>query len=227
MLLMKNRPVKNNSKIGKLPPKVALFGGSFDPPHVGHLSFALSLQETVGFDQILWIPNAQNPLKGAPPSSFDDRIEMVRRAIDPIPNFQLLDWEGKRPPPSYTIDTVRRLIALYGETTNFSLLLGADQLLTLHLWREREELFQLAPPTIGSRGGVHIDWKTLALKPELRDDLRRKFVTIPELDIASTNIRDRINRKKYCGHLIPSSVLDYIKEKKLYSNASKSTVREN
>jgi len=218
---MKKTPVKTSAKIDKLPPKVALFGGSFDPPHVGHISFALALQETVGFDLILWIPNAQNPLKGAPPSSFEDRFEMVTRAIDPISSFKALDWEGKRPPPSYTIDTVRRLVSLYGETTNFSLLLGADQLLTLHLWREREELFQLAPPTIGSRGGVNIDWKTLVLRPELRDELRRKFVSIPELDISSTNIRDRIGRKKYCGHLVPPSVLDYIKEKKLYSNASK------
>jgi nicotinate-nucleotide adenylyltransferase len=217
------KPTSNNSgvKIERLPSKVALFGGSFDPPHVGHLFFALSLQELVGFDEILWIPNAQNPLKGAPPSSFADRLEMVRRAIAPIPQFSLLDWEGKRPPPSYTIDTVRKLVATFGDSSNFSLLLGADQLLTIHLWREREELFTLAPPTIASRGGVSIDWKTLALKPELRDELRRKFVTLPELDISSTTIRDRISRKKYCGHLLSSSVLDYIKEKKLYSSASK------
>ena len=218
---MKKLIPPQTKKIDHLPKKVALFGGSFDPPHVGHLSFALALQEHVGFDQILWIPNAQNPLKGAPPSSFQDRLEMVSLAIQPIPSFKVLDWEGKRPPPSYTIDTVRKLISLFGDETTFSLLLGADQLLTLHLWREREELFTLAPPTIGARGGISLDWKTLPLKAELRDDLRRKFVSIPELDISSTTIRDRVGRKKYVGHLLPREVLDYIKEKKLYSSVSK------
>ena len=185
---------------------LGLFGGSFDPVHFGHIALALAFLEAKKVDRVLFCPAYTSPLKkGEPPTaSSEQRLEMVRLAIAPIAGFALLDFEIKREELSYTIDTVRFLLES-GDTVR--LILGEDGLHTLEKWKDVEELIKLAPPLVGSRLGQPTPPSTF---PQL------SFMTIPNLEISSTDIRARLKRGLYCGHLVPESVLDYIQENSLY-----------
>lgn len=185
---------------------LGLFGGSFDPVHFGHIALALAFLEAKKVDRVLFCPARLSPLKkGEPPTaSAEQRLEMVKRAIKPFAGFALLDFEIKREELSYTIDTVRFLLKS-GEKVR--LILGEDGLHTLEKWKEVEELIKLAPPLVGSRLGQPTPPSTF---PEL------SFMPIRNLEISSTEIRARLKKGLYCGHLVPESVLDYIKKYNLY-----------
>ena len=138
---------------------------------------------------------------------------MVALAIEPIKQFSILNWEFERAPPSYTIDTVRHLLAQEeNRDVELHLILGDDALQTLPRWKEVGELLRLAPPLIGSRAG-HI---STSLAPELAKTVEAGLVRIPVMEISSTEIRERLNQNKFCGHLVPAKVLDYIYKNKLY-----------
>jgi nicotinate-nucleotide adenylyltransferase len=195
--------------------KIGLFGGTFDPIHFGHLNLAIQMLEGYGLDQILFCPTSSSPLKeNKPQASKRDRAEMVRLAIAPIPQFKLFDHELDQDGPSYTIDTVRYLIAeakRKHEKKTFYLILGEDSLITLAKWKDVEELLALVHPLVGMRlSDQPADF--LLNKPKI------ETVKIPLIEISSTDIRQRLHQKKYCGHLIPSEVLAYIQHNQLYSN---------
>lgn len=195
--------------------RVGLFGGSFDPIHFGHLNLALGLLEAGKVDEVLFCPAYTSPLKaGEPPAaSKEARLAMLALAIEPIKEFKLLDWEIKRAGPSYTIDTVRYL--LEKEEGELHLILGDDALHTLSRWKEVEELLRLAPPLVGSRLGHRLE-ESQELSLELKKRLLPGLVSIPVLDISSTEIRKRLRQKKFCGYLMPAPVLDYISKNNLY-----------
>lgn len=195
--------------------KIGLFGGSFDPIHFGHLNLALTLLEAKKLDQIIFCPAHTSPLKKdePPASSKEARSAMVALAIEPIKQFSILNWEIDRPPPSYTIDTVRYLLSQEeNRGADLHLILGEDALQTLPRWKEVDELLRLAPPLIGSRAG-HI---SAPLTPALATAVDAGLVRIPVMEISSTEIRQRLSQNKFCGHLIPAQVLDYIYKNKLY-----------
>ncbi|MBI2743669.1 MAG: nicotinate (nicotinamide) nucleotide adenylyltransferase [Chlamydiales bacterium] len=202
-----------SSKKGR---RIGLFGGSFDPIHFGHLNLALSLIENGSVDEIIFCPAHTSPLKkDEPPSASNEaRLKMISLAIAPIKEFSLLDWEIKRAPPSYTINTVRHLLAQEeNRGAELRLILGDDALHTLMRWKEVEELLRLAPPLIGSRLG---DFLT-EIPSSLIQTVKNSLVHIPVLEISSTEVRSRLRQKKFCGYLVPSKVLDYIAENNLYS----------
>lgn len=185
--------------------RIGLLGGSFDPVHLGHLNLAINLKESCTLDEVLFVPAGLSPFKQQTPpfAAPHHRLEMLRLAIEEIEGFHLLDWELRELGPSYTIDTVRRL----SEDTHLELhlLLGDDHLSTFHLWKEVEELAKLAPPLIGTReGGTDIE---IPGAQKMR---------IPIFDISSTIVRSRLAERKYCGHLVPLVVLNYIKQHSLY-----------
>jgi nicotinate-nucleotide adenylyltransferase len=184
--------------------KVGLFGGTFDPIHFGHLNLALSLLEQANLDRVIFCPAHTSPLKnGEPPrASKEDRLAMVSLAIAEIPQFSLLDFEVQRPPPSYTIDTVRFLLSK--EKVELRLILGEDSLQQLAKWKEVDELLRLAPPLVGTRLSLP---GILPVQP----------VKIPVMEISSTEIRARLRRDQFCGHLVPKDVLTLIKQKNLYT----------
>jgi nicotinate-nucleotide adenylyltransferase len=197
--------------------RVGLFGGSFDPIHFGHLNLALGLLEAGKVDEILFCPAHTSPLKKdePPAASKEQRAAMVALAIAPIKEFKLLDWEIKRPPPSYTIDTVRHLLS-QEEYRSVHLILGDDALKSLSRWKEVEELLSLAPPLMGSRLGHRLE-ESQDLSPQLKKMLLPGLVTLPVLDISSTEVRARLRQKKFCGYLLPSKVLEYISQHNLYN----------
>lgn len=185
--------------------KVGILGGSFDPIHLGHLNLAISLMEAKELDVVLFVPAQISPFKQIEPPhiSAEHRLNLLKLAIAPIRQFDLLDWELKREGPSYTIDTVRKLAE--DSTMQLHLLLGEDSVPDFHNWKNAEELLELAPPIVGSR-------HTAACS----EILQNAHVKIPLFDISSTQLRFRLRQKKYCGHLLPAEVLEYILKHALY-----------
>ena len=193
--------------------KVGILGGSFDPVHFGHLNLAISLMESCSLDGVLFVPTRLSPFKeNAPPHvSVEHRLAMLKIALSVIDKFRIIDWEIHGQGPAYTIDTVRRLSQ--DHTLELHLLIGEDHLPSFHRWKEVEELIQLAPPLIGAREGASA-FDTLP--SQMQEKLRHGRVKIPLFDISSTHIRERLAHKKYCGHLVPAEVLQYIQQNQLY-----------
>lgn len=194
--------------------KFGFFGGTFDPIHFGHLNLAVNMLEKMGLDEVLFCPANFSPTKrdNLPSANKHARKEMVELAIKGIPHFSLIDLELKREGPSYTIDTIRELQSAH-PNTEFYLIIGEDMLPSLPRWKEVEALLRLAPPLIGTR--------TCDILPELPQSIhavvKRGEIDMNSMDISSTELRLRLIQKKYCGHLVPSKVLDYIHAHQLYS----------
>lgn len=181
---------------------IGVFGGTFDPVHFGHLQLALSLFEQGGLDEIFWIPAKINPLKTVHPVSPNHRLQMLKLALGDLPSFKILDMELSREGPSYTIDTLKILKKEY-PNASFRLILGDDTLLQFPKWKSPDEIVKIAPPLVGTRS--YEDTPTPFQK-----------IRTPFLEISATDIRERLSRGLYCGHLIPTKVLDYITLNGLY-----------
>jgi nicotinate-nucleotide adenylyltransferase len=199
--------------------KVGFFGGSFDPIHLGHLNIAIELAEKHKLDEVYVCPTSQSPFKKAQPpiASKEDRRAMVTAAISPLPHFTLLDLELQNSMPCYTIDTIRALMATdqqHKKKKNYFLLLGEDAIEHFHEWREVEELVKLATPLIGSRQKK--SFNTKGLTSALSSSIEKGLTDIPIMEISSTEIRDRLKKGLYCGHLLPAKVWDYIQQHQLY-----------
>ncbi len=191
---------------------IGFYGGTFDPIHFGHINLAVQLMEVHRLDEILFCPAYCSPFKTvAPPvASASDRLEMVRLAIGGVPHFRVSTYEADRNDPSYTIDTLR---AIQGEgrgQVKFRLILSEEAATHFDQWKEFQELIRLAPPLIGTRAPAR-------MKGSLAEKLRSGFTQTKIFEISSTEIRARLKKGLYCGHLVPQNVLEYIRERGLYS----------
>jgi len=199
--------------------KVGFFGGSFDPIHLGHLNIAIELAEKHKLDEVYICPTSQSPFKKTQPplASKEDRRAMATAANSPVPNFTLLDLKLQNSMPCYTIDTIRALLATdqqHKKKKSYFLLLGEDAIEHFHEWREVEELVKLATPLIGSRKTK--SFNTKGLTSALSSSIEKGLTPIPIMEISSTEIRDRLKKGLYCGHLLPAKVWDYIQQHQLY-----------
>ena len=198
--------------------KVGFFGGTFDPIHLGHLNLAIQMLEIHKLDEILFCPTCQSSHKELSPfANKDQRRAMVVAAIAPIPQFTFLDIEIQKTAPVYTIDSIRYLMKMDGEKKkNYHLILGEDILENFHLWKEFEELIELAPPLIACRfSKIEHPLKELPKKVIL--SLKEGLTQIPIMDISSTAIRERLQKKLYSSHLMPAKVGEYIEQNGLYT----------
>lgn len=195
--------------------KIGLFGGTFDPPHNGHLNLACELLEKNQLKEVWFIPAALSPFpKNDYPASCEDRLAMVKCAISDFANFKAIDVELHRKPPSYTIDTVNFLINKYPKE-EFVLILGEDAALNFYLWKESEAIIQKLPLLIGSRKEIFLREKIdqLPTSDSMKKALKAALEETAMMDISATELRKRLASGKYCGHLIPQKVLNYINEK--------------
>lgn len=200
--------------------KIGFFGGTFDPIHTGHINLALSILEGCKLDEILFCPAYVSPHKAqSPPIAPPElRLEMVQRAIDPIPQFSLCRKEVERGGSSFTIDTLKDLLETAKEDEKeYYLILGEKVLPTLHRWKEVEELLALAPPRVGGckEGAAKV---AVTLPPFIVKTIEEEWTEIPTLEISSTMIRNRLKNGLYCGHLLSREVLDFIQQNELYLN---------
>ncbi len=192
--------------------RVGFFGGSFDPIHLGHLSLAIQMLEIHQLDEILFCPTSASPHKllRPPEASSQHRGTMVEIAIEPISSFALNSSELRNKGPSFTVDTLRALKEKNPET-KYYLILGEDSLQNFCQWKEWEAVISLAPLLIGLRKGT-----TLSFPPPLAPFVQQGMTPTRLMDISSTEIRDRLKKKLYCGHLLPEKVETYIHQNKLY-----------
>lgn len=192
--------------------KIGLFGGSFDPFHFGHLNLVVNLLEHAHLDQVFICPAKSTAFK-TPHVSIEHRIHMLQLVIEEFPSCSLLDWEIQMQKP-YTIDTVKRLKK--NEEIDLFLLLGEDLLPNLHLWYQVEDLLPLVTPLIASRFAApqSIDLK---LSFQAMSKLEKGFIKIPLMEISGKIIRQRLQQRKFCKHLVPAKILDYIQVNHLYS----------
>ena len=200
-------------------PRIGIFGGTFDPVHLGHLIMAEQCREAGELDEVWFIPAARPPHKqDRSLTSFGQRVEMLALAIAGMPAFRVNELEKDRAGPSYTADTLAELHRLHPQT-DFALLLGSDCLPDLPEWHQPERILELAELLIYARPS----WPALTAE-SLRESLRlsentafrMRWVPGPSVDIASRDLRQRAAEGRSLRFLMPRAVECYIEEKKLY-----------
>ncbi len=202
-----------------LSPQVGVFGGTFDPPHWGHINLALSLMEAHQLQEVWFLPTSTNPhKKDRLHTSADHRLHMTELAVENVPNFFVRDVECQRGGISYTVDTLQELVdqeQQRPQPRQLRLLLGADAAHSLGQWRNPLKILQLAPPLIGHRPGTPIA-DIEKLPNELKSAILAGSTAIPIMDVSATRVRERLKNGLYCGHLVPAKILDYIEVHRLY-----------
>jgi nicotinate-nucleotide adenylyltransferase len=183
--------------------RVGVFGGSFDPVHVGHLAIALAALESVPLDRVLFVPVRRSPLKDRDPlASVADRVAMLEAAIVGEPRFALSRVELERDSVSYTVDTLEALRS-QGE---LFLILGSDALADLARWRTPDRIRELATILVAARPGA----------PEPDPVHRARAFDAPRLDISSRELRARAARGLSLRYLVPDAVWEHIKKRGCY-----------
>lgn len=193
---------------------IGIMGGTFDPIHTGHLVAAETALEEAGLDEVWFMPANIPPHKPNPPlASADQRLEMVRLAIDSHPSYRAVDVELTRGGTSYTYDTVARLQQLYPDH-RFHYIIGADMVMYLPKWHQIEKLSEMVTFLGVGRPGFDIDLE--ALPSHLRS--RIKLMTMPAMEISSTDIRERIRNGRSIRYRVPDSVRLYIERSGIYGS---------
>ncbi|WP_237066418.1 nicotinate-nucleotide adenylyltransferase [Microbulbifer guangxiensis] len=210
---------------------IALFGGTFDPVHFGHLRMALELKETLGFSEMRLLPSHQPRHRQTPGVSSRHRREMLALAIRDCPELALDDRELRRGGDTFTVDTLEELRAELGESVSLCFCMGLDSLLTLPTWHRWQRLLELAHLVVVARPGWHLpaegDVADLLNQhrgePQcLRDSPAGRIVVREQtlLPISATRIRQLIGRGQSPRFLLPDAVLQYIEDKQLYRTAA-------
>jgi nicotinate-nucleotide adenylyltransferase len=219
--------------------RIGLFGGTFNPIHLGHVQVVREVKAGFGLDKILIIPSALPPhkeLNGVVDAK--DRIEMIRLAFSDDPNFMISNVELERSGPSYTIDTVRHFKSISPENTKLYLIVGLDAFLEIHTWKSYKDLFLLIPfivmsRTINKENSTKLEGESL--KNYFRSKISKGYTfsfarstfnhdkkqpvcvfNVTPVDISSTTIRKHIKEGRSIKQLVPEIIEDFIKAKGLY-----------
>ena len=205
------------------PRRIGILGGTFDPPHIGHLWLATLAADAIGLDRILFMPAAQPPHKsGQQVTSATDRLLMTRLAIAGNDGFELTLIELERAGPSYTIDSVVELGRLYGGEADLYLLMAADSLAQIDSWRQPDELLERIEWVVGPRSGVPLPDRS-SLEDRFGDRASRiHLLDGPSLDVSSTEIRERVAGGHAISYLVPRGVEDLIVDRGLYRRERRS-----
>ncbi len=196
--------------------KRGVFGGTFDPPHIGHLVLAEAARSELGLSEVVFMPAAQPPHKqDKKVTPTPHRVEMVKRAIASNGQFALSTLDAERAGPSYTVDSMRLLREAWGSTVEIFFIMGLDSLVELASWHEVRQLIKLVKFAVVARPGYHADMASLERAiPGVLD--RVVFVPAPLIGISSTAIRQRVKDSDSIRYLVPPAVERYIYEQELY-----------
>ena len=195
----------------------ALYGGSFDPPHLGHLAIARQVLERFAVDRLVFLPASHSPLKKDTPTATDaQRLEMLRLATEGEPRFAVSDFELRKGGISYTVDTLRAWRQREPDT-DLLFIAGMDSLLTLHAWREPLEIVRLCRFVTFRRPGFPLpSTEELKLPPDIARQLLGQVVDGPLVDVSSSDIRARAAKGEALDDLVPHPVSTYIAANDLY-----------
>lgn len=188
--------------------KVALFGGSFDPLHVGHLFIAEEARVNLGYDRILFVPAAKPPHKSRElAATAEQRIAMLEAGLAGREDFVLDPWEIEQGGTSYTIDTVRHLLERYSDSDRLGLIIGDDLAKDFGTWRNAETLIELVDVVVANRTGERFD----ELLGRRHDRIDNSI-----LPVSSSDIRERVRSGRAFRYLVPESVYEYVNTHRLY-----------
>ena len=236
MCMGKSEPINNFpiSGIVSIAP-IGILGGTFDPIHHGHLRLAQEALEQCNLAAVRFIPGGTPPHRNAPHANAQQRLDMVRLALQGNPSFVLDEHEIRRTAPCYTVDTLTALRAELGAQQPLCLLMGGDAFLQLHTWHEWKQLFELAHIVAIQRAGGRplgnaINEADAALRNEYHARLAPAprvlhespagailVADMPALEISATGIRRRCAEGKSIRYLLPDAVANYIQSHHLYT----------
>ena len=191
--------------------KICLFGGTFDPPHIGHLLIAQTVCEAEGFDKVIFIPANRSPSKKVA-TVQKNRVEMLELAVEGNPNFEISDLEIRRGGISYTIDTLRAFKdQIVSDDDEISFMVGSDSLLDFKNWKEAKEIIKMCNIIVAIRPG----FRPSDIPSWLLHGIQ--FANIPRFEISSSNIRKRWVEDKTIRYMVTLPVWEYINKHNLYS----------
>ncbi len=186
--------------------KIGVFGGSFDPVHVGHLIVAEAAAEIIGLQHVLFMPAGQQPFKaGHHEAQPGHRVAMLRLALEDNPRFALDLRELQREGPSYTVDSLRELRHEHPED-QLCFLVGADTICDLPTWREAAQLARLATFVALTRPGSEVP----------HSEIVSQVIEVPAIGISATDIREAVSRGRSVRYMVPAQVAEYIVRHGLY-----------
>lgn len=205
----------------------AVFGGTFDPIHHGHLATSNALMKELGIDRLAFMPSATPPHRAQPEASAKQRLDMVRLACKDYPRFEAEDWELKQTRPSYTASTLAELSEHYpGDTLIF--VMGMDSLMSLNQWYQWQDIIKHAHIVVMPRSGVPFEPQDSELKRFIEQhrvyqpgtltedpDGKLYIAQTPLIDISATELRSQLHERP-ASPPIPTAVYEYIKANKLY-----------
>lgn len=184
--------------------KLGILGGTFDPPHVGHLILGQQAAEQLQLDKVFFIPANNPPHKNGAFLDSKFRLEMVRLAVEGNSKFEALGIEIKRRGPSYTIDTVAELKKIY-PNDEFYLIVGSDLAGNFNHWRHPDRIKKEAKVVVAQREGAVLETKN-----------EFKKINITQVGISSSQIRERVKKSKAIRYLVSEKVRRYIKDNNFY-----------
>ncbi|QQK79656.1 nicotinate-nucleotide adenylyltransferase [Salicibibacter cibi] len=189
--------------------KIGLLGGTFDPPHLAHLMIAQESMDACRLNEVWFIPTNIPPHKqNEDMANADDRVEMTRLAIHDRSPFRLCTIELDREGPSYTLDTMNILKQRY-PNDEFYFIIGSDMAVSLHTWNGIEELNKLVTFIVTTRPDYDVDspFEEAFIK-----------VDVPEMELSSSDIRERVSKNESIRYLVPEAVRTYVEENRLYGS---------
>ena len=198
--------------------RIGIFGGTFDPPHLGHLILAERCREEAELDQVWFLPSYVPPHKtDRPLTRFEHRCEMVALATTGQPAFRVDGIEKELPPPSYTVETLAELTRRH-PAHEFALVVGGDSLSELHQWHQPQRLVAQARLIAVPRpGAARVSGDELAARLGLpAEAVRLQLVDCPQVEIASRDIRARAKAGRSIRFLLPRGVEEFVRERSLY-----------
>lgn len=190
--------------------KVGILGGTFNPPHLGHLIIANEVRDALQLDEVRFMPTAQSPHKEVNGASATDRFKMVELAVEPYPHFVAFPFEIERGGISYTFDTMQVLKQLEPES-DFYFIVGGDMIDGLPTWYRIEELVKIVTFVGVQRPGN-----------DGKSNIPIRYVEIPQIDISSTLLRQRFAQGQTVTFFIPEKVEAYIRQEGLYGSGTNS-----
>ena len=193
-----------------MPRRIGIWGGSFDPVHIGHLLLAQEAVDRCGLDDLIWMPSGAPPHRSGPVASGQHRIEMVGLAIRGSDAFSVSDLEVGRAGKSYTIQTLVDIREQVGEGHQLFLLIGADNAVDFGNWYEPDRVLDLAEVVVFGRPGFDLADVPQSLA------IRMRFLETPLFEVSSTAIRERVGGGRPIRYWVPESVRTYIDEHGLY-----------
>jgi nicotinate-nucleotide adenylyltransferase len=200
--------------------KLLIFGGSFDPPHRGHVMLPGAVREQIEADWVVYVPAAVSPFKrDQPPTSAGHRRAMLAAALTEADDAVILTAELDRAgdtSPSYTVDTLEQMRQQLGEDTSLRLLIGADQVAGFDQWHRAERIVELAPPLVMLRPPQTKQALLDTLAPEQRKRWAARIVDVPAVDASATEVRRRLAAGEPVDDLVPPAVAQYIEQHGLY-----------